>query len=171
MNPRLTCWLHSWAETISREMLALQGPPVWAGCPPVLPQWLPGEGHKDMQPHHGATMNALLAGPHIPSTGSAAAAQQGLLLAHLCFCWALLPHPTALKHFIHPEELPALPLLSPHPSLALTAKSLFVTRWHSRAALLRAAVGHTGHGPSSGGSVLEGEQAPWSWPPLRIKVA
>lgn len=37
--------------------------------------------------------------------------------------------------------------------------SLFVTRWHGRAALLGAAGGHPGHGPLSGGSMPEGVQA------------
>lgn len=61
---------------------------------------------------------------------------------------------TATSCFASPASLGSPPLL------VLAAVSLFVTRWHGRAASLGAAGGYTGHGTFSGGPMLEGVQVP-----------
>jgi len=89
---------------------------------------------------------------------------------HLCL--AFFSHPFTLKKTLFAQRNflgEAQPLLSLHPSLVLAAMSLFVTRWHGGAALLGAAGGHPGHRPLSGGSMVEGVQAPVGPAPLRVK--
>lgn len=84
-------------------------------------------------------MNLCKLVPHLPEAPAP---------AEHCF-----PYHCSRKDTNHPEWPTALSL---EPPLALTAMSLFVTRWHGRAALLVVGGGLLGHGSLSVSHVLEG---------------